>query len=147
MNPQTVLLLLLGVALLIGWAAYHHKRREVSRFAIAIGGTNMNLQIFDDGKGVKFTAVPDHPLKTGEVPVWSVSDPTALAVAPDPNDASGLTAIGTIPVPAKDATGLVVTITLMRADGKTITDDAPPIDIVPDPNAEVGSFVIQESVL
>jgi len=30
-------------------------------------------------------------------------------------------------------------------DGKTITDDADPIDIVPNPNGEVGSFTITET--
>lgn len=120
---------------------------EVNHFTIAIGGA-LNLQILDDGKGVQFTATPDHPLKPDEVPTWSLSDPTALVVDPnDTVDPTGLSQIYRLPSPAKDVTGLVATISLTRHDGVVVKTDAPAIDIVPDPNAEVGGFVIQEAAL
>lgn len=104
----------------------------------------MNLQIFDDGKGVTYTATPDKPLKSGEVPTWAITsgDATALVLAPS---SDGLSCVGTLPNPAKDATGLVATITLVRNDSVTITDNADPVDIVPDPNGEPGSFTITEA--
>jgi hypothetical protein len=103
-----------------------------------------DLQIFDDGKGVTYTATPDHALKPGEVPTWSQTQgtPNALVLTPS---ADGLSCVGTIPTPPVDATGVVVTISLTRLDNKVITDDAAPVDIVQDPNAEVGSFVITEA--
>lgn len=55
----------------------------------------MDLQILDDGKGVKFSATPVNQggkpvtLPSGVVPVWASSDPTVLTVAADPSDLGG----------------------------------------------------------
>jgi hypothetical protein len=102
----------------------------------------MNLKIFDDGKGVTFTATPDKPLKSDEIPTWSQTQGPegALVLAPS---ADGLTCVGTLPNPPIDATGVVVTITCKLDNGNTITKDADPIDIVP--NDEATGFTIQES--
>src|SRR3974390_2457492 len=112
----------LAVVLDLLWPKRHVQ--PVTSFTITIGET-MHIHISGDSKGVRFTAAPDHPLKQGETPVWTTSDASALALAPDPSDPSGLTAIGT---PVKDALGLVVTISVTRPDGKAVTDNAAPID-------------------
>lgn len=121
-------------------------RDEVANFYITItrNEDKMNLEIYDDGKGLTYTAAPDKQLKTGELPTWAVTqgDASALVLAPS---ADGLSCVGTLPSPPKDATGIVVTISLTRLDGVQIHDDADPIDIIPDPNGEVGSFVITEA--
>ena len=108
----------------------------------------MDLQIFDDGKGVKFTATPVNKagkpvsLPDGVVPTWTSSDPNVLAIAPDPNDPTGLTAIGT---PVSDGTGINVDCTADLGNGNIIKDDGTeaPIDVVPDTQA--AGFIIQEA--
>ena len=123
---------------------------EPNYFNFEIEGTMTDLQIFDDGKGFKITATPDKPLKAGETTAWSASDPTAVVLEPDPNDPdtpTHISIVGTLPTPPKDVTGLVVTLKATRLDSVVISDDAPAIDIVPDPNGEVGGFVFQEAAL
>ena len=113
-----------------------------------LGGSSMNLQITDDGKGVKFTAQPVNKagktvsLPSGVVPVWTSSDPSVLSVAPDPSDATGLTALGT---PVSDGTGINVDCTADLGGGNIIKDDGSEalIDVVPDTTAT--GFVIQEA--
>jgi hypothetical protein len=108
----------------------------------------MDLQILDDGKGVKFTAEPVNKagkpvsLPSGIVPVWSSSNPAVLTVAADPADASGLTALGT---PVSDGTGVLASVTATLADGTVIKDDGSeaPIDVVAD--SEAAGFIIQEA--
>jgi len=74
---------------------------ETSRFTIGItrNEDKMDFQIFDDGKGVTFTATPDKPLQAGEVPTWAITqgDNTALVLAPA---ADGLSCVGTLSSPA-----------------------------------------------
>ena len=80
----------------------------------------MDLQIFDDGKGVKFTATPVNKagkpvaLPVGVVPVWASSNPAVLSVAVDPSDSTGLSALGT---PVSDGTGVVATLTATLSYG------------------------------
>jgi hypothetical protein len=108
----------------------------------------MDLQILDDGKGVKFTATPVNKagapvtLPAGVVPVWASSNPAALSVAADPSDTTGLTALGT---PVSDGLGVVVSLTADLGGGVIIKDDGSdaPIDVVPDTQAT--GFVIQEA--
>ena|ERR1039458_106802 len=109
----------------------------------------MDLQIFDDGKGAKFSATPVNKvgkpvtLPSGVVPVWTSSDPTVLTVAPDPTDPTGLTGIGT---PVSDGTGITVDCSADLGGGNTIKDDGSqaPVDVVADTQAT--GFVIQEAV-
>ena len=108
----------------------------------------MDLQIFDDGKGVKFTATPVNKagkpvtLPSGVVPAWASSDSTVLTVAADPTDPTGLTALGTA---VSDGTGVVVSLTATLSDGTVIKDDGSdaPIDVVADTQAS--GFTIQEA--
>lgn len=108
----------------------------------------MDLQIFDDGKGVKFTAEPVNKsgkqvsLPDGIVPVWTSSNPAVLAVAADPTDPTGLTAIGT---PVSDGVNVLASVSATLADGTVITDDGSeaPIDVVADTQAS--GFIIQEA--
>ena len=108
----------------------------------------MDLQIFDDGKGAKFSATPVNQvgkpvtLPSGVVPVWTSSNPTVLAVASDPTDPTGLTAIGT---PVSDGTGITVDCTATLPDNTVIKDDGSqaPVDVVADATAT--GFVIQEA--
>ena len=103
----------------------------------------VDLQIQDDGT-VKYVFTPKDSmgqtttLPAGVVPSYSSSDP-ALGVSPDPADTTGLTAIGK---PSAIATGIVVTISVTKPDGTTVTKDAPPVDIVP---GTVSSFAVAES--
>ena len=108
----------------------------------------MDLQIFDDGKGVKFTAEPVNKaqkpvtLPAGIIPVWASSNPAVLTVAADPSDPTGLTAIGT---PVSDGTGVTASVSATLADGTVIKDDGSesPIDVVADTTAT--GFIIQEA--
>jgi hypothetical protein len=108
----------------------------------------MNMQIFDDGKGVKFTATSVNKggkgvsLPDGVIPAWTSSDPTVLTVAPDPSDPTGLTAIGT---PVSDGTGINVDCSADLGGGDVIKDDnsESPIDVVADTKA--AGFIIQEA--
>ena len=108
----------------------------------------MDLQILDDGKGVKFTATPENragkpvSLPAGVTPVWASSDPSVLTVAADPSDTTGLTALGT---PVSDGAGIVVSLTADLGGGNIIKDDGSdaPIDVIPDTQAT--GFVIQEA--
>jgi hypothetical protein len=108
----------------------------------------MDLQILDDGKGVKFTAEPVNKagkpvtLPSGIVPVWASSNSAVLTVVADPTDSTGLTALGT---PVSDGTGVVASITATLADGTVIKDDGSeaPIDVVADTQAS--GFIIQEA--
>jgi len=108
----------------------------------------MDLQIFDDGKGAKFTATPVNKagkpvtLPSGIVPTWTSSNPAVLTVAPDPTDPTGLTAIGT---PVSDGTGITVDCSADLGGGNIIKDDGSqaPLDVVPDTQAT--GFIIQEA--
>ena len=108
----------------------------------------MDLQILDDGKGVKFTATPvnkaNNPvtLPAGVVPVWTSSNPAVLSVTADPSDSTGLTALGTA---VSDGTGVVVSLTATLPDNTIIKDDGSdaPIDVILDTQAS--GFIIQEA--
>lgn len=141
------------------WRCFRHRKHKLAGFRIAITtpgltdlvkrkGKHMDLQIFDDGKGVKFVATPVNkagktiPLPTGESITWTSSDPAVLSVATDPTDPSGLTALGS---PVADGTGVTATITGTATDGTKVTDTSDPVDVVPD--AALGGFTIQETAL
>lgn len=114
----------------------------------------VDLQILDDGAGVKYVFTPVNAggsavaLPAGVVPSYNSNNP-ALTVVPDPSDTTGLTALGTISPPAQDAAGVVVTITAALPNGTVLTFAAPAVDIVPDPNnpANPTGFTVVESAL
>jgi hypothetical protein len=109
----------------------------------------MDLSINDDGKGFEITGTPDRPIKAGETYFWTASDPTAVVLSPDGSDTSTqVKIIGSLPATPKDVTGLVITFTLNRLVGGPLVENVdPPIDIVPDPNGEVGSMIFTEAAL
>jgi len=114
----------------------------------------MNLQITDDGKGLKIVATPENlagkviPLPAGENLAYNPSDPTAFALQPDPTDPSGLTQDVVPPAGGafKDGTGYTVTLTATDAGGDPpIIDTTPQFDIVLDD--KLGGFTFQLTAL
>ena len=108
----------------------------------------VDFQVLDNGT-VKCVATPvdamgNPPNPPGlpagsSAPAWKSSDDSAISIALDPADASGLTLIGT---PLKLATGITISVSCALADGTTITGDGDPIDVVAGP---AGGFAVSES--
>lgn len=113
----------------------------------------VDLSILDDGKGVLYTLTPvkanpdgtttPEPLPAGTSPIVGTPSDPVLNVAQDPGDPSatpprpadttGLVFLGSIATP-KDVAGVVVTFKCTLPNGNVISTDAPPVDVVPDPN-------------
>ena len=108
----------------------------------------MNLQITDDGKGLKAIAQPVNlarqniGLPAGESLAWTFDpDPTVGVIQNDPSDSTGLTI--DVVEPLKDSTNNKLKLTGTASDGTQVSDESEQFDIVADP--KLGGFTFQLS--
>ena len=108
----------------------------------------MNLQITDDGKGLKGVAQPvntagqDVGLPAGETLAWTLDpDPTVGTIQNDPSDSTGLTV--DLVEPLKDSTNNKLKLTGTATDGAQVSDESDEFDIVTD--TKLGGFTFQLS--
>lgn len=96
----------------------------------------VDFQLLDNGTA-KAVATPQDSVGVAttlpagtSTPTWASSDP-GVVVAPDPSDASGLTAIVSPATPPVLVTGAVISVSATLPDGTTvITGSGDPIDVI-----------------